>query len=374
MKIRIFFLPLLAVLMLSCKPRTGGAESAETTGPVSVPESHFSNLFIRDCCGFTGGDGTYSVYLPDGRTVWIFGDTFLGTVNPDKTRKRLSPMFIRNSFVVQDGDSLRTLHQRRSTHDASMVVPPASSGGEELPEDSVWFWPGDGLIEDGKLKVFMSQFTQLDTGMWDFHWQKTWLATFSLPDISQESLVEIPHSAINGVHYGHALLEDEDFTYVYGARKEEGKKNRAHVARYPSGNVHGTWEFFTGKGWTVDPSLSRAMGKMHASEQFSVLKIKDTYVYVTQMDWFSRDICSFTSQTPYGPWSNKTLLYTTPIPGEDKNLITYNAIMHPQFVHNRRMLLSYNMNSFVLEDHFRNADIYRPRFVWVPLELMHPDF
>lgn len=243
-----------------------------------------------------------------------------------------------------------------------------------MSEDSVWFWPGDGLIEDGKLKVFMSQFTQLDTGMWGFQWQKTWLATFSLPDIVQESLVEIPYSEVNQVHYGHAILEDEMFTYVYGARKEKGKKNRAHVARYPSGNVHGSWEFYTGKRWTDDPTLSRPMGNMHASEQFSVLKIRDTYVYVTQMDWFSRDICSFTSHTPQGPWKNKTLLYTTPIPSDDKNLITYNALMHPQFVEKGHMLLSYNMNSFLLEDHFQNADIYRPRFVWVPLKLLDPDF
>ena len=374
MKIRFFFIFIIAISAYSCNHKQNSSALNQEEDVSSDPETHFNNLFIRNCCGLTGGDGTYSVLLPDGRTVWIFGDTFLGTVNPDMTRKRLSPMFIRNSFVVQDGDSLTTLHQIRPTHDASMVIPPAPDGGHELPEDSVWFWPGDGLIEDGKLKIFMSQFTQLDTGMWDFHWQKTWLATFTLPDITQESLEEIPYSEVNGVHYGHAVLEDDKFTYVYGARKERGKKSRPHVARYPKGNVRGTWEFFSGQRWTNDPNVTGAMGKMHASEQFTVLKIKDKYVYITQMAWFSRDICSFTSDTPFGPWGNKSLLYTTPIPGEDKNLITYNAIMHPQFMDGDCMLLSYNMNSFVLEDHFRNADIYRPRFVWVPLKLIDPAF
>src|SRR5207244_1521048 len=31
--------------------------------------------------GWTGADGTYSVPLPDGRTAWLFSDTFLGPVN-----------------------------------------------------------------------------------------------------------------------------------------------------------------------------------------------------------------------------------------------------------------------------------------------------
>ena len=205
--------------------------------------------------------------------------------------------------------------------------------------------------------------------MWDFKWMGTALATFTLPEIIQESLVEIPYSQVKQVHYGHAVLEEEDFTYIYGAHK-----GRPHVARYPAGDVSGPWEFYTGKRWTHDPAFSKPMGKMHASEQFTVLKIKEKYVYITQMESFSRDICSFTSPTPYGPWGNKTLLYTTPIPGEDKNLITYNAIAHPQFTNGDRILVSYNMNSFVLEDHFRNADIYRPRFIRVPLKLMDPEF
>lgn len=364
---KIPFVIILLLFAWSCKSYLPG--DAGKTELTSQPETYFTNLFIRNCCGFTGGDGTYSVLLPDDRTVWIFGDTFLGTVNPDKSRKRLSPMFVRNSFVVQNGDSLTTLHQLRPGHDASMVIPPPQPGAEELPEDSVWYWPGDGYIEEGRLKVFLSQFTQLDTGMWDFHWQSTWLATFTLPEIKQESLMEIPYSQAQQVHYGHAVLEEEDYTYVYGSGK-----GRPHAARYPSGNVNGQWEFYSGKKWTPNPARSRPMGRMHASEQFTVLKIKDKYVYITQMDWFSRDICSFTSDTPYGPWKNKSLLYTTPIPGEDKNLITYNAIAHPQFIEEGQILLSYNMNSFELSDHFNNADIYRPRFVRVPLKLMDPEF
>lgn len=36
------------------------------------------------------------------------------------------------------------------------------------------------------------------------------------------------------------------------------------------------------------------------------------------------------------------------------------------------LLVSYNMNSFKLQDHFENAGIYRPRFIRVPLEMIDP--
>jgi hypothetical protein len=371
MRILDCFLVFTILLSLSCK--TNYREKVKTlpaSDTVSVPDQYFTNLFIRNCCGMTGADGTYSVLLPDGRTVWIFGDTFLGTVNPDKTRKKLIPKFIRNAFAVQDGDSLNTLHQKTPTGNASMVIPPPPGQEKEsLPEDSVWFWPGDGLIEDGKLKVFMSEFIQLDTGMWSFQWRGTWMASFILPEIRQDSLYRIPYSQVNQVHYGHAVLEDEAYTYVYGS-----KDGRPHAARYAKGNVDSPWEFYGGTDWTNDPKLSKPMSEIHASEQFSVLKIKDKYVYITQMEYFSLDICAFTSDKPNGPFDNKSLLYTTPIPGNDTNLITYNAVAHPQFIEDNRLLVSYNMNSFVEEDHFRNADIYRPRFIRVPLKLIDPEF
>jgi len=363
---RFLIMAILAGLGPGCN--SGNTHNDKDIKAVTAVDSSFTKLFIRDCCGFTGGDGTYSVLLPDGRTVWIFGDTFLGTVNSDLTREKQTPIFIRNSFVIQDGDSLTTLHQLRPPFDASMVIPALVESDENLSEEALWFWPGDALVEGGKLKVFLSQFAQSDTGMWGFQWQSTWLATFTLPEIEQESLIEIPYSKAMQVHYGHAILEEPDFTYVYGAHER-----RPHAARYPAGDVSATWEFFNGNEWTADPAESRPMGNMHASEQFSVLKIGDKYAYITQMDSFSTEICSFNSDSPYGPWDNQSLLYTTPIPEADTNLITYNAIVHPQFIDKERILLSYNMNSFLLEDHFLNADIYRPRFVWVPFKLMNPD-
>lgn len=54
---------------------------------------------------WNGGDSTASVKLPDGRMVWLFSDTFVGSVNPDGSRPDFQPM-IHNSIVVQDDATL----------------------------------------------------------------------------------------------------------------------------------------------------------------------------------------------------------------------------------------------------------------------------
>src|SRR5437763_304475 len=41
-------------------------------------DDDFTRLWATCGPGWTGGDGAYSVALPDGRSVWLFGDSFMG--------------------------------------------------------------------------------------------------------------------------------------------------------------------------------------------------------------------------------------------------------------------------------------------------------
>ena len=76
------------------------------------------------------------MFLPDGRTVWLFNDTFLGPVNPDRTRPETAPL-IHNSLVVQDGATLTTIHG------GSRLAPRALF----TPRGASWYWIHDGTVE-----------------------------------------------------------------------------------------------------------------------------------------------------------------------------------------------------------------------------------
>ena len=332
------------------------------TNSLVYKDSIFTKKFAMRKPGFTGGDAAYSVLLPDGRTVWIFGDTFIGEVSPELTREKTSPMYIRNCFVVQDGEKMKTLTKGKLQEFISMAVPFEVENGDKTELD-IWYWPGDGYVHNNTLNVFMSKFYQRKEGMWGFEFLETDLIQYSLPDLIELKKINIPYSKESGIHFGHALYETKEYLYIYGL-----KEKKPYVARTGYDTIDTVWEFFDGEQWTIDIKNIKPMHQMDGSEQFSIIKLDMEYVFITQLGSLSKKVCSFTGKTPFGPWSNKQLLFETPIDYDNKNLFTYNALAHPQFTEGDHLLISYNTNSFELGDHFTNAGIYRPRFMRVPTD------
>jgi len=331
-------------------------------------DSEFTDFFARDCCGLTGADGLYSVILPDGRTVWTFGDTFLGTVNQDNTREPRIPVFVRNSIAVQDGDSLRTLYNVYNGMDASYFIAREAYKNDKLEEDSIWFWPGDALMENGKVKFFLSRFYRDKSDMWGFRWNGIYIATVSYPELEVEEIVPVSYPSDIEIHWGHAVCDDAgDFTYIYGTGEEH-----PYVARAPKGNIHEPWEFYTGQEWVGDANLAKPLTEDISSEQFSVFRLGDKYVLLTQTGGLSREICTYTSDLPYAEFSEKTVIAIADPPAHlpDSNLFTYNALAHPQFIADDELLVSYCVNSFNIRDLFHDAGNYRPIFLRIPLELI----
>jgi hypothetical protein len=356
---------ILVTLLNSCNYFNSDKNTEKQDADSAYVDYKFTNYFARDCCGVTGADGFYSVPLPDDKVVWIFGDSFLGTVNPDGSREKRTPVFIRNAFAVQDGDSLRSLYQVINGWESSLVIPPDAVKGSEFSEDSLWYWPGDGFVENGKLKVFMTAFYQAEEGNWGFRWVSANLATFSLPDLKLEKIDHFDYPGEVEIHWGHALCDDDpDYTYIYGA----GDKY-PYVARAPKGEILANWEFYTGSKWVSDSKLAKPMVDFKGSEQFSVIKIKDKYVMLTQSgDFLQSSVCSLISDSPFEGWTNKKELYSLQPLVQEKDLFAYNPVAHPFFTENNELLVSYCVNSFNLDDLFEDASKYRPVFIRIPID------
>ncbi len=327
-------------------------------GLSTEPDTAFNNRFRRDIGGWIAGDATYSIALPDGRTLWLFGDTFLGEVNPDNSIKSGSE-FIRNSAVIQDGDSLNTLHGGTSS-DPSDFIP------TQHP-DSTWYWPEHGLVEDDTLRIFVAKFREADNGTPGFNFEHAGndMALFTYPGLQFLHATPILASEVNGVLYGDRILVDTTHTYIYGRRSDPDYNiPYPHVARTLNGTVRDqNWKFHEGSGWSADPASTTRIHSFQVSQQYSVSTYRGKYILLTQDIWLSPEIFSFTAPTPAGPWSNQRLLYTTPETGE--GMFTYNAYVHPQFDRNREMLVSYNVNGDFWSI-FNNVEIYRPRFIRIP--------
>ena len=91
------------------------------------------------------GDGALTVPLPDGRTVWLFGDTMSARVNG----------FVHSTAIVQNGGTLHVSH----------------GGAQLLPDDDAthiyWIQTAKGA-GDTNLEITARSITLTGAGLWDF--------------------------------------------------------------------------------------------------------------------------------------------------------------------------------------------------------------
>jgi type IX secretion system substrate protein len=330
-----------------------------------TPDSAFNSLFRTDNGGWVAGDATYSIDLPDGRTLWLFGDSFIGTVNEDSSLAPGAKM-IRNCAVVQEGSSLSALYKGTFDNPDDFVI--------TTNPDSTWYWPEHGIVENDTLKIIFSEFgTTTGAPGWNFEYRDAWVLLFTFPDIGFIDQMKLPYYEQNGVMYGDRVMPDGGYTYVYGRKEEDPEYHipDAHIARYSDDIQSGNWEFYDGNNWLPDPQSSSKIMDHPVSQQFGVFAHLDMYVLITQEIWFGKKIYSLVANNPEGPWSNLKTLYETPHPFPD--MFTYNAYPHPQFNENNELLISYNSNGDFWTI-FDNIELYRPKFIRVPYTDIHYSF
>lgn len=308
-------------------------------------DQFYIDIFTRST-EWTGGDATYSIDLKDGRRLWLFGDTFIGQVNPDRSRP--STNLIRNSMVLQRNNQFTTIQGGTSSRPKPFLTP---------VEKDWWYWPGDGLVKDGKVYVFMQGFTSTASGSFGFKRTSIDLATLNYNTLEVENVNRLFSNA--EIAWGTALVDDNDYIYIYGVKSLQSNKEM-YVARV-KGSLGSEWEYYSNDKWAKEGQLATPIFS-GVSEQFAVFKDGAKYYLVTQELIFGKKIYLYSSSKPEGDFTNQKVIYCTPETKGD--IFTYNAYAHPT-VYADSLLVSYNVNSFEASDLLKSADNYRPYFVKV---------
>ena len=336
--------------------------------------------YFRRTSGWTASDATISVPLNNGKTMWLMGDSYIDNYNPaDNTIPCLFQ--VRNSILIQD---------MSSPSEIATILDNTQTGVNRTPvklqsNDPTYFWPGHGYAKGDTAITFWQQYAGAD-----FTHVQNYVAKIYSPNLADASAIKELTSLSLPAEYefGSAVVVDstEQFIYLYGMKKD-WIIFRPYVARFPlTQDVLGPWEFFDGDGWTPDVnSVQQIMGTTedYVSPSFSVLKLQDKYYMISQDIGFltcglGRDIYSWESDSPEGPFTNKKLLYTIEDKFNGEYMITYNATAHPEFIKNNELLISYNVNGACTnycQDPFNNrydADLYRPKFIRVALDYIDP--
>ena len=310
----------------------------------------------REPDGFTGGDGVYSVPLPDGRTAWFFGDSFIGGVQPDGSRSSDRSTFVRNSVVVTGAGAPLTVAGGVGLDNDDLVRPAGARPNKDGRGPDPWYWPGDGVARGSRLQLLVAKMAPNPADPW-WGWAHvaTDVVTIDTADMSVRSVA--PTHSGSRVSWGSAILDTPEWTYVYGS-EGDGLARYVHVARAPGGDLSKPWSYWTGSEWSDDHATSARL-PVQVSTQFSVIQARDGVRLITQRG-FDGALHESTAPTPVGPFTDVGVIAR--IPAEHEGSFPYNALVHEHVSQPGKLLVSWNLSSPYF---MHNDTVYRPRFMEV---------
>jgi hypothetical protein len=319
----------------------------------------------RNGPGWTGGDGAFSVRLDDGRTAWIFGDSFIGGVLPDGSRSPDWHM-VRNTVVVQDGACLSTAIGGTAQAPTALLRP---------SDPAVWYWPQTAVADGDLLHLLMQRVVRTGPSMWDFAILGIDVVDLDLRSFTMTAARALP---VDGsVLWGSSVLDAGDATYVYGVENTPTDA-RLYLARADDPALDGPWLFYRGGAtpWSTEardaaPLLAAPAERAAPPAPLTGMAATITafadpegVVLVTQAPVFGTAVTVRRAPAPEGPFGPPQVVATAAPPPESPEAFTYGARVHPQLAAGGRQLLSWNVSSF--GDLLADASLYRPRFEAVP--------
>ena len=365
----------------------------------AVAEEDWSELFHR-YEGWTGADGIYSIPFNgneqyselNNKTLFVFSDTFIGSVD-STTGERLPPThLINNTYAVMDGntpinENIDFYYHHDTDGNPTTVFIPSTENSQE----GDWYWLMDGISINDRFYLFVLRMDHGDDGQQAFAIAGVSLISFDLTEnyeISNLEEVDTPlfYEDPEGwsVVYGQAILsklaesgnpDPDGYIYFYGVKDGIGSKEMT-VSRVPEEYIDNYlfWEYWDGNAWSPDISDSYSITQ-NISQEFSVSQIsQDLYIAVFQLNGVGEDVAYRLGSSIIGPFGFFNIIWSAPESELDPDYFIYNAKAHPHLSNEEELLISYNVNSYEFSDHFSDAGLYRPRFISIPISELDTSF
>jgi hypothetical protein len=328
-----------------------------------------------------GADAAYSIPLPDGRDVWIFGDTLYG---PNRIVVGNDPKMIHNSLGIstcKDGKwHLDYVIRHNAAGEALSFFSPS--------DPKHWYWALDGFYANGDLWVTLlciQHATKPAPAGFDFETCGSDLAQVSgLEKDPQQWTVTVHSLVANGVkaYPSATTLVHDGYGYLF-AIYENGTRplvaTRIPLAKLndPAANL----EYLAADG-TWKPGFDPAKAKevmTHGSSELSIRyhpDVKQWFAVMVDPGWFSDKIILRTAPDLTGPWTDGSVIYTIPEmkpgPAHDKNVFCYAGKEHPEFESDSNLVFTYVCNTMSPPELVVRRDIYHPQVIRQPMPATLP--
>jgi Domain of unknown function (DUF4185) len=318
--------------------------------------------------GWTGSDGAYSIPLSPKRTLWLFGDTWIGKVeNGKRTKSRM----INNTAAWQDlGDSqapMRFFWDDSGKEAAALLKP---------DEAKTWHWPGDGAMIGGKLYLVLHVIRHKEKGApgFQFDWVADDLARIDNPNDEPTKWNFERRRLPKEMRWGNACYCDGQHLYIYGSIAEKrALEAPLALARIPVKRL-ANLDFTAWEYWVKDKHWSDKIERLEpvirdGASELSVQRLRgiDGLVMVNIPLGIGSTIVVRHAERPEGPWSKPLLAYQTP--KQQEKVFIYAAKGHAELAtRDGQLIITWCRNIGDLGEHVKHPDIYIPQAVEVILK------
>ena len=245
-----------------------------------------------------GGDGAEPIPIDNGRTLWLFGDTYIGG-GPYGGRLD-NRGFVHNSMVVQyNGSCFAYLFRGDAVHGWYSAIPE--------PSDSDYYWPNAATYDpvSGVLSISLMRVHTVDPNN-PWGWQLVGIDVMhyrvspTLTILSTERLFTF--GPADRAQFGTNLLADQGSVYLYGCAQRE--PTECFVARTNASMQAGSLAFWSHSGWVATlAAADPIVVDQPVGEQLHVAKVGDGYVASNQIPLLGSGTWGWWGPSPTGPFS-----------------------------------------------------------------------
>jgi len=363
---RIVIVIVIALFMLSCTASLYALDKSRTD---CIPSFPFKE-------SWWGADAAYSIPLPDGRSVWIFGDTLYGE---RRTVEGSDPRMVRNSIGVSTCDE-------RGGWTVDYVI---RRDDKEQPQDffqaqqkDTWYWALDGFVHKNDLWVTLlcvRNAPKTTSAALGFETCGADLAKVSgLENDPQHWSVKyfpLVAESVRAYPSATAVVEGE-FAYIFALLESDSRPML--LTRIPLDRLdapQGRLQYLSKSGiWKPGLTPADAMHVMkHGNTEMTVRYHPALKKWVSILNYpklFSDKIVVRTAPRLAGPWSEGKVIYRIPEmqkgeAGYDKDTFCYAGKEHPEFRRSGSLVITYACNTMNVQKLTSKLDIYFPKAVRV---------
>ena len=365
MKLSKVVLVLSAAVLALCSVHSAQGQACQPSFPLEAGKP----------LGWQGGDAAYSIPLPDGRDIWIFGDTLFG---PDRVVVGQEPRMVHNSLGIstcRNGEwKLDYAIKRDSSGTATSFFAPEAKDH--------WYWALDGFYAKGDLWVTLlciRHSPKPAQAGFDFVTCGSDLAQVSgLQNDPQQWKVTVHPLVPDGVkaYPSATTVVDKSYAYLF-AQYESGTRpllaTRIPLNKLATPEKH--LEYLAQDGrWKHGLNPEDAKEVMtRGSSELSIRYHKEQKQWVAVMvdpAFFSERILLRTAPQLTGPWTEGQVLYKMPEmqpgPSRDKNVFCYAGKEHPELEAGSDVVFSYVCNTTAVPELATKKNIYIPQMLRMP--------